>query len=142
MTCFSYMYILRYLRKVPYGRERTRGDNLRKLDSRRTPFINKTKSLQVDIAANAYAGQEKYPIVSDDLGFRVTSQMHIRGRANAWERWRGFHICLLRHLRKVYPRLYSTMYPSSRPPPFKSQPHHDLSHPRLYRSPKTSSYRF
>ena len=33
------------------------------------------------------------------------------------ERWRAFHTCVPRHLRKVSPMLPSTMYPSSPPPP-------------------------
>ena len=44
MTCFSYTYIFRHLRKVSYGEERTRGCNLRKWNSRRTPSINKKKN--------------------------------------------------------------------------------------------------
>ena len=37
-------------------------------------------SLQVDIAANAYAGQEAR--IGDDLGFGITPQMYIRERVN------------------------------------------------------------
>ena len=108
-TCFTYMYILRHLRTVPYGRERARRYNLRKWNSRRIPFINNHTVPYKKILPRSRTRGKRH---ERRFGLWDLLRICISEIEPTHERWRVCRTCVLRHIQKVTPRLSSTMYPT------------------------------